>query len=112
MFVYKSKKGGIRLLTIVLLTLTIILLARKFYNHRQLFRELTKKEWFQYIGAFIVAWGVAVIIIMGGRKIVNQVHISWLKDWLAIALILLGLLAAGYIMEKTIPQKLRSFYFK
>ena len=103
---------GICLLKVVIPILIIILLAWKFYNHRQLFRELTKKEWIQYIGGFVVAWGVAVFIIMGGRKIVVQVQISWLNDILAIALILLGLLAAGYIMEKTIPKKLRSFYFK
>ena len=92
--------------------LIIILLVWKFYNHRQLFRELTKKEWVQYIGGFIVAWVVGVVIIIGGRKMVNQVQISWLNDMLAVAFILLGLLAGGYIMEKTIPQKLRSFYFK
>ena len=100
------------MLGFVITILFIILIVWKFYNHRQLFRELTKKEWVQYIGGFIVAWGVGVIIIIGGRKMVNQVQISWLNDILAIALILLGLLAAGYIMEKTIPQKLRSFYFK
>jgi len=103
---------GICLPEFVIPILIIILLAWKFYNHRQLFRELTKKEWIQYIAGFVVVWGVAVIIIIGGRKIVNQVQISWLNDILAIALILLGLLAGGYIMEKTIPQKLRSFYFK
>ena len=92
--------------------LIIILLVWKFYNHRQLFRELTKKEWVQYIGGFIVAWVVGAVIIIGGRKMVNQVQISWLNDMLAVAFILLGLLAGGYIMEKTIPQKLRSFYFK
>lgn len=100
------------MLKIVIPILIIILLVWKFYNHRQLFHELTKKEWVQYIGGFIVAWGVAVIIIVGGRKIVNQVHISWLNDILVIALILIGLLAGGYIMVKTVPQKLRSFYFK
>ena len=100
------------MLGFVITILFIILLVWKFYNHRQLLRELTKREWIQYITGFIVAWGVAVIIIIGGRKIVNQVQSSWLHDMLAIAFILLGLLAAGYIMEKTIPQKLRSFYFK
>jgi len=100
------------LLEFVIPILFIILLVWKFYNHRHVFRELTKREWVQYIGGFIVAWSVAVIIIIGGRKIVNQVQISWLHDMLAIALILLGLLAGGYIMTKTSPQKLRSFYFK
>lgn len=108
----QKKNGGIRLLKIVIPILIIILLVWKFYNHRQLFRELTKREWIQYIAGFIVAWGVAMIIIIGGRKIVHQVQISWLNDILAIVFILLGLLAAGYIMEKTVPQKLRSFYFK
>ena len=100
------------MLKIVIPILIIILLAWKFYNHRELFRELTKREWVQYIGGFIIAWGVAVIIIVGGKEIVNQVQISWLNDILGIALILLGLLVAGYIMVKTIPQKLKPFYFK
>ena len=100
------------MLKIVIPILILILLVWKFYNHRQHFRELTKKEWIQCIRGFIVAWGVAVIIIVGGREIVNQVHISWLNDLLGIVLTLLGLLAGGYIMVKTIPQKLKSFYFK
>ena len=103
---------GICVLKIVITILFIILLVWKFHNYRHLFRELTKKEWVQYIAGFVVAWGVAVIIIIGGRKMVNQVQISWLNDILAIAFILLGLLAAGYIMEKIVPQKLKSFYFK
>ena len=103
---------GICLLSFVISILFIILLVWKFYNYRQLFRELTKREWIQYIAGFVVAWGVSVIIIMGGRKMVDQVQISWLNDILAIAFILLGLLAGGYIMEKTIPQKLRTFYFR
>ena len=100
------------MLKIIIPILIIILSVWKFYNHRQLFRELTKKEWVQYIAGFLVAWGVGVIIIIGGRKMVDQVQISWQHDMLGIAFIILGILAGGYIMVKTVPQKLRSFYFK
>ena len=53
----------------------------------------------------IYSWGVAVISIVGRREMINQVHINCLNDMLGIAIILLRLLAGGYIMAKNNPSK-------
>ena len=90
----------------LLLILTII----KFYRSRTLFKQLSKKEWLQYIVGFLFAWIVAAVIIIGGSKLTNSIQTSWLDNILTIIIILIGLASAEFIINKTLPEKLKEFY--
>lgn len=90
--------------------LILIFSIKKFYKGRALFKQLSKKEWLQYIVGFLFAWLVAVIIIIGGAKLTNSIQIGWLGTILGIIIILIGLASAGFIMNKTLPEKLKEFY--
>lgn len=72
--------------------------------------KLSKKEWLQFCAGFLVAWAVAVVVIIGGSNFTDTVQIAWLVNVLEIAIILVGLALAGFIMNKTLPEKLREFY--
>ena len=72
--------------------------------------KLSKKEWLQFGAGFLVAWAVAVVVIIGGSNFTDTVQIAWLVNVLEIAIILVGLALAGFIMNKTLPEKLREFY--
>ena len=87
-----------------------IFLIMKFYKNRSLFMKLSKKEWLQFGAGFLVAWAVAVVVIIGGSNFTDTVQIAWLVNVLEIAIILMGLVLAGFIMNKTLPEKLREFY--
>ena len=87
-----------------------IFLIMKFHKNRSLFKQLSKKEWLQFGAGFLVAWAVAVVVIIGGSSFTDTVQIAWLVNVLEIAIILVGLALAGFIMNKTLPEKLREFY--
>jgi len=82
----------------------------KIYKNKEIFKQLSKKEWLQGGVGFLIAWAVAVFIIIGGSNITDMIQITWLNKVSEIILILLGLALAGYIMNKTLPEKLREFY--
>ena len=75
-----------------------------------LFKELSKKEWVQYIVGFLFARLVAANIIITGVKLTSTILMSWLNNSLAIIVILMGLASAGFIMNKLTPEKLKAFY--
>lgn len=87
-----------------------IFLIMKFYKNRSIFKQLSKKEWVQFSVGFLVAWAVAVIVIIGGSNFTDTVQIAWLNKVLAIVFIFIGLALASFIMNKTLPEKLREFY--
>ena len=87
-----------------------IFLIMKFYKNRSLFKQLSKKERVQFSVGFLVAWAAAVIVIIGGSNFTDTVQISWLVNILEIVIILMGLALAGFIMNKTLPEKIREFY--
>lgn len=95
---------------IILSGLLLIYLIVKFYKNREFFKQLSRKEWFQFVTSILLAWAVAVFIIIGGSNLTNMIQISWLNNVLEIILILIGLALAGYIMNKSLPEKLRQFY--
>ena len=94
----------------IMFSLILIFSITKFYKSRALFKQLSKKEWLQYIVGFLFAWIVAIIIIIGGAKLTNSIQIGWLDTILRIIIILIGLVSAGFIMKKTMPGKLKEFY--
>lgn len=94
----------------IMFGLLLIFSIIKFYKSRALFKQLSKKEWLQYIVGFLFAWLVAVIIIIGGAKLTNSIQIGWLGNILGIIIILIGLACAGFILNKTLPQKIKEFY--
>lgn len=77
----------------------------KLYKYRKVFKQLSKKEWRQYISGFFVAWAIAVIIIIGGVNLTEKIPIVWLNKVLAILFIFTGLTVAGIVMNKTLPEK-------
>ena len=94
----------------IMFALLLIFSIVKFYKNRSLFKQLSKKEWIQFIVGFLFAWAVAVIIIIGGSKLTDTIQIAWLNKVLAIIFILIGLAFAGFIMNKFLPEKLKEFY--
>ena len=94
----------------ILLVLFLLFCIMKFYKNRNLFKQLTKKEWLQYITGFLCAWAVAAIIIIGGSNLTDNIESVWLNKMIAIGFVLLGLTLAGIIMKKTLPEKLKDFY--
>ena len=94
----------------IMVGLLLILSIMKFYKSRALFKQLSKKEWLQYIVGFLFAWIVAAVIIIGGSKLTNSIQISWLDNILTIIIILIGLASAEFIINKTLPEKLKEFY--
>lgn len=90
--------------------LLLILTIMKFYKSRALFKQLSKKEWLQYIVGFLFAWIVAAVIIIGGSKLTNGIQIGWLDNILLIIIILIGLASAEFILNKNLPEKLKEFY--
>lgn len=91
----------------ILFVLALFFSIMKFYRSRTLFKKLSKKEWIQYIVGFLFAWIVSVTIIIGGSKLTNSIQLDWLENILAIIFILLGLASAGFIMSKTLPEKIK-----
>ncbi|MEG0472930.1 MAG: hypothetical protein RR588_11395, partial [Solibacillus sp.] len=77
---------------------------------RALFKQLSKREWFQYIAGFLSAWIVAATIIIGSSELTDGIQMGWFNNVLAILFILIGLVSAGFIMNKTLPEKLKEFY--
>lgn len=96
----------------ILTGLLLIFAIRKFYKHRAIFKQLSKKEWLQFGAGFLLAWVVAVFIILGGSNITGMVEITWLKSLLEIGVILIGLALAGVIMSKILPKKIKKFYLE
>ncbi|MGE7952492.1 hypothetical protein [Lysinibacillus xylanilyticus] len=94
----------------IMVGLLLIFSILKFYKNRGIFKQLSKKEWLQYIVGFLFAWAVAAIVIIGGSNLTDIIQIAWLNKVLAIIFILIGLAFAGFIMNKTLPEKLKEFY--
>ena len=103
-------KRGVLMFGFIMFALLLIFSIVKFYKNRSLFKQLSKKEWIQFIVGFLFAWAVAVIIIIGGSKLTDTIQIAWLNKVLAIIFILIGLAFAGFIMNKFLPEKLKEFY--
>ena len=96
---------------LILLCLFIVFSISKFMKHKGLFKQLSKKEWVQYIGGYLCALAVAILIIIGGSTLLDDaIQIDWINKGLKIILILIGLTLAGFMMKKTIPEKLKEFY--
>ncbi|MEX3745554.1 hypothetical protein [Lysinibacillus xylanilyticus] len=94
----------------IMVGLLLIFSILKFYKNRGIFKQLSKKEWLQYIVGFLFAWAVAAIVIIGGSNLTDIIQIAWLNKVLAIIFILIGLAFAGFIMNKTLPEKLKEIY--
>lgn len=94
----------------IMFALLWIVLIVKFYKNRNLFKQLSKKEWIQFIVGFLLAWAIAVIIIIGGSELTGTIQIAWLNKVLAIIFVLIGLAFAGFIMNKFLPEKLKELY--
>ena len=94
----------------IMVGLLLIFSIMKFYKSRALFKQLSKREWLQYIVGFLFAWIVAAVIIIGGSKLTNSIQTSWLDNILTIIIILIGLASAEFIINKTLPEKLKEFY--
>lgn len=82
----------------------------RFYKNRRIFKQLSRREWFQYIAGFLLAWAAAVGVIIGSSTLTDALQIGWLNKVLAIVFVLIGLALAGFIINKTLPEKLRQFY--
>lgn len=87
-----------------------LFLVVKFYKNREIFKQLSKKEWLQGGGGFLGAWAVAILIIIGGSNFTDAIQIVWLSKVFEVVLILIGLGLAGYILHKTLPEKLKELY--
>ncbi|OBW57096.1 hypothetical protein A9986_10145 [Solibacillus silvestris] len=94
----------------ILNELLSLFLIVKFYKNREIFKQLSKKEWLQGGGGFLVAWAVAILIIIGGSNFTDAIQIVWLSKVFEVVLILIGLGLAGYILHKTLPEKLKELY--
>lgn len=94
----------------ILSGLLSLFLVVKFYKNREIFKQLSKQEWLQGGGGFLVAWAVAIFIIIGGSNFTDAIHIVWLSKIFEVVLILIGLGLAGYILHKTLPEKLKELY--
>lgn len=94
----------------ILLGLFLIFAIIKFYKNRETFKQLSKKEWFQYIVVLLLAFAVVGIIIIGGFKLTDLILISWLEKTVRIMIALVALTCAGFIMNKALPEKLKAFY--
>lgn len=94
----------------ILNELLSLFLIVKFYKNREIFKQLSKKEWLHGGGGFLVAWAVAILIIIGGSNFTDAIQIVWLSKVFEVVLILIGLGLAGYILHKTLPEKLKELY--
>ena len=94
----------------IMFGLLFIFSIMKFYKSRALFKQLSKKEWLQYIVGFLFAWSVAAIVSIGGANLSDRIQIDWLNKVLMILFIFIGLALAGFIINKTLPKKLKEFY--
>ncbi len=94
----------------IMFGLLLIFSIMKFYKNRAIFKELSKKEWLQYILGFLFAWIIGAIVIIGGSNLTDIIQIPWLNKVLAIIFILFGLALGGFIMNKTLPEKLKEYY--
>lgn len=94
----------------IIFAILLIFAILKFYKNRVIFKELTSKEWIQYIVALIVTIIVAAGFILIGKQFTDGISISGLKLTLQIVIILIGLLIGGLVFNKTIPKKLNEFY--
>lgn len=91
---------------VVLLLFTFV----KFYKNRALFKQLTGKEWLQTIVVFLLAWTVAIIIVIASSKFTSMIEPTWIKNLLAIFCIIIGLAFGSFIMHKFSPKKVKAFY--
>ena len=91
----------------ILLTLLII---QKFYKNRALFKHLSKIEWIQYIIGLIVGITIAMLIIFGGKKLLNIWAVESGAEFYQIVIILSALVVGSYLFEKLMPEKIKPFY--
>jgi thiol:disulfide interchange protein len=94
------------IMSVVLLIFSIM----RFYKNRSIFKQLSKKEWVQYILGFLFAWIIGLIVIIGGSNLTDIIQIAWLNKGVVIILVLIALTIAGFIMNITLPAKLKKFY--
>ena len=94
----------------VLVMLVAAVTIFRLYRRRNDLKQLTKQEWRQYIGAFLLAWGLAVLIIIGGAKLLHVLDVETFRFGFAVMFIVAGLAVARVILSKLLPQKVRDMY--
>lgn len=98
-------------ITFILLGVALIFAAVKYYSNRETFKQLTKKEWFDFIVGYVAGWAVVSIIVVGGAVLMaDAISAMWGKVVIFILLLFVGGGLAQFIMNKKLPEKLKGFY--
>ena len=82
----------------------------KLYKNRALFKKLTRQEWLQTIGVFLLAWTVAILIVMGASKLTSMMETMWLRNLFTIFCIIIALACGSMVMHHFSPKKIKAFY--
>ncbi|MEK4629113.1 MAG: hypothetical protein ABS944_03225 [Solibacillus sp.] len=90
----------------IILVLTIV----KFSKNRTLFSKLNAKEWMQYIVVVLTSIAICISIVIAGKGYVSNLNIGVSVIIINIVFVLIGLIVAGFIMKKFLPEKVKSFY--
>lgn len=91
----------------ILLGLFLILI---FYRSRAKLKNLLIKEWLYYLIGLFVSISICLAVIKLGKFVTNEVSVSWIRYFIQLIFIIIGLLFASFIFEKVLPDKLKEFY--
>lgn len=96
--------------SVIITGLLLMFALLRFYKNRDIFKQLTAKEWLQYIVALIVTIVAAAGFILIGKEFTGGISNESMKLAVQIVIILIGLLIGGLVFNKTMPKKLNEFY--
>ena len=82
----------------------------KLYKSRALFKKLTRQEWLHTIDVFLLAWTVAILIVMGASKLTSMMETTWLRNLFTIFCIIIALACGNMVMHHFSPKKIKAFY--
>lgn len=98
------------MISTIIFALLVLFTVVKLYKNRALFKQLTRQEWLQTIGVFLLAWTVAILIVMGTSKFTSMMEPTWLRNLVAIFCIIIALACGSIVMHKFSPKKIKAFY--
>lgn len=99
------------MITNILLGFLFLFLILKLYRNRVKLKNLLIKEWLCYLISLFVSITVCLVFVKLGKSITYVISVSWIRYFIQVIFIIIGLLFAGFIFEKMLPEKLKEFFY-
>lgn len=98
------------MISTIIFVLLMLFTFVKLYKSRALFKKLTRQEWLHTICVFLLAWTVAILIVMEASKLTSMMEATWLRNLFTIFCIIIALACGSMVMHHFSPKKIKAFY--